>query len=615
MAGLAKKALGCALTLTLACATAATADPAGKTTVQETIRATGSGFKTLIAGPGEGYKLRQGALGKAKSKRKTTRRSLLYFAQFSDTHIRDAQSTARVDFVDAAGPPLQDAFRPNETLTTQVFDQVVANVNANRTSGVRQGNGKHAKLGFAVMTGDLTDNQQFNEVQWFARVLAGGTLDPFSGKPITPGGTCSDQPADVIARLNADVAARHYTGVGDYSDYSSAPNDRKDAYYDPNQAPPDPNSPFVLFPRYPGLLDKSQQPFAAQGLKVPYFLSRGNHDGEIQGNIAATFGLARALIAGCQKILPNDQFDPKTIAGLDEAQLIEKFRDPAFQQKLLAGLRPVPPDPDRRFVSAKTYRSVFSSAPKDAGYSYVSAKERKASKSNASYYAWSPKRAFRFISMDTVAEGGGQHGNIDNPQYKWLEGELKAATKRKQLIVVFGHHPLDRLSNKSTDESAGKCASSADEPGCDRDPRKSTPLHLGLTGKANIRALLLKYKNVIAFVNGHKHRNQIKSFPAKNKRSGFWEINTASHTDWPEQARLIDLEDNRDGTLSFFTALIDSAAPIQPPPSGSDASLFSVPQLASISRILAANDAQTNPLPRAGARTDRNVELIIRDPR
>src|SRR4051794_19165072 len=170
MPGLATRALGCALTLTLACATAATAataDPAGKTTVQETITATGTGFKSLSAGPGEGYLLRTGALGKAKSNRAAKRRSLLFFAQFSDMHIRDTQSPARVDFVDPAGPPLDSAWRPNETLSTQVFDQLVTNVNDNRTSAVREGNGKHAKLGFAITTGDNVDNQQFNELHWF----------------------------------------------------------------------------------------------------------------------------------------------------------------------------------------------------------------------------------------------------------------------------------------------------------------------------------------------------------------------------------------------------------------------------------------------------------------
>src|SRR3954452_13212163 len=121
-----------------------TADPAGKTTLQETIvSATGSGYHALSAGPREPYLVRQGVLGKAGKNRAKKRLSLLFFAQFSDVHIRDTQSPARVDFVDPAGEPLDSAWRPEEALSTQVFDQVVRNVNANRTSTVREGNGKH----------------------------------------------------------------------------------------------------------------------------------------------------------------------------------------------------------------------------------------------------------------------------------------------------------------------------------------------------------------------------------------------------------------------------------------------------------------------------------------
>ncbi len=589
--------------------------PARRRSSETIVAAAGSGFRAVAAGPGEPYLVRQGPLGKAGKKRAKKRRSLIFFAQFSDVHIRDTQSPARVDFVDPAGAPLDSAWRPQEMLSTQVFDQVVANVNANRTSTVKEGNGKRAKLGFAITTGDNTDNQQRNEVQWFARVLAGGTLDPFSGKLIGPGNECPGLSADDTARLNADVAARHYTGLSDYSDYPGAPSDRYDGFYDPNQAPPSATSPYAAFPRYPGLADRAQQPFLTAGLKVPYYVARGNHDGEIQGNIAATFQLARALITGCQKIFPNAQFDPQSVAGLSEEQLIQKFKDPAFQQQLLAGLKPAPPDPERQFVSAAGFRNAFAGAPKKAGYAYVSAKEARASKGAASYYAWSPKKGFRFISLDTVAEGGGQNGNVDDPQYKWLKGELALAQKRKQLIVLYGHHPLDTLNNKSTDESAGKCASAADEPGCDRDPRKSTPLHLGLTGKNNIRDLLWKYPNVIAYVNGHRHANRITPYPRPHKKSGFWEINTASHTDWPQQARLIDIEDNHDGTLSLFNTMVDSAAPIQPPAAGTPANAFDTAQLASVSRTLAINDIQSDPLKRVGKHADRNVELLIRDPR
>ena len=623
--------LGACVTGAMATAGAglALADPAGHTTLDETIRPTpGTGFLGVQTGAGEKYLTRQGVLGRAGKKRAKNRRSLLFFAQFSDVHIRDTQSPARVDFVDPSGPPLDAAWRPAEPFSTQVFDQVVRNVNANKTSEVKGVGGKRAKLAFAITTGDNTDNQQFNEVQWFSKVLAGGPVDPFSGKLIGPDNPCNTD-AETVARLNADVAARHYTGVQDYDDYpSDVPNDRKDGFWDPDQAPPDPTSPYFNFPRYPGLLDRAQTPFTAAGLQVPYFISRGNHDGEIQGNIAATFGLARALIAGCQKIEPSKSFDPQSVAGLTEEQLIDKFADTQFQQQLLAGLRPAPPDPDRKFVSAQSFRAAFATATKQGGYGYVAPKETRASKGAASYYAYSPKKAFRFISLDTVAEGGGQHGNLDNAQYKWLVRELdrnssielhgKRVVRDKdkdRLIVLYGHHPLDNLVNKSTDESAGKCASEADEAGCDRDPRVSTPLHLGLTGKNNVRDLLLRYPNVIAYVNGHKHANRIKAYKNRKFKNGFWEINTASHTDWPQQARLIDIEDNRDGTLSLFNTMVDSAAPVKPPEAGSAATAFTEAQIASLARVLAVNDPQSDFAQREGRHADRNTELVVRDPR
>ena len=56
-----------------------------------------------------------------------------------------------------------------------------------------------------------------------------------------------------------------------------------------------------------------------------------------------------------------------------------------------------------------------------------------------------------------------------------------------------------------------------------------------LTGP-QVRDLLLRYPNVIAWVNGHTHRNQVlpHARPAGSAvGGGFWEINTAAHIDWP----------------------------------------------------------------------------------
>jgi metallophosphoesterase (TIGR03767 family) len=507
-------------------------------------------------------------------------------------------------------------------------------MNANRTSAVDQGNGKNAKLRFTINTGDMADSQQYNETRWVVDILDGNMVDPFSGQPVTDQ-NCPGQSAETLARINADVAARRYTGLQDYDDYAEAPAERKAGFWDPDVAPPAPSA-YADWPRYPGLLDRAQQPFQAEGVQVPWYTARGNHDGLVTGNVYATFALARGLIAGCQKVFPSANFDPNIYRGKSESQVFDDIvANPQRQQEILGGARPVPPDTNRRYVSTEEYKQLHNTGDKSHGYGYVDKTERSRSKGAAAYYAFSPASGFRFVSMDTVAEGGGSDGNVDDPQYEWLKRELdkNSSTEwsgsrlvrdrdKDRLIVLFSHHKLEDLEITANDEAAGACEGTNDVAGCDRDPRKSTPIHRGLKGKETIRDLLLKYPNVIAFVTGHSHRNEIKAFN-KSGKSGFWQINTASHTDFPQQARQIEVMDNRDGTLSIFNTIIDHAAPVDPPAPGSDANVFTDVQIASLARVLAANDPQglgpRGPGERQdegrGKASDRNVELPIRDPR
>jgi len=583
------------------------ADPAGKTTLEETLARGDGAFGTMQTAPGERYVLRRGGSAKAKAKRTGKRRSLLSFAQLTDPQIVDEMSPARVDFADSAGGDIGASWRPQEALGTQVFDQVVRNVNANRGSRVQQGNGKRARVKLAITTGDLADNQHLNETRWFKTVLDGGTVDPFSGDPVTT--QCGQQSAQTLASLNAAVAARAFTGVADYDDYRDAPADRFAGFWDPDEAAPT-AGPYAAFPRYPGLLEAAQRPFEATGLDMPWYVSRGNHDGLIQGNAPASEDLFRSIATGCLKVFPNAAFDPKRFEGASDDELFASFGDPAFIQTLLAGAKTVPPDSDRRILSKGEYRSEIGH-----GFASTPPKELQRSRGTASYYAFTRNR-IRFISLDTVAEGGGQDGNLDDPQYRWLRGELRKAKRQHRLVIAFGHHPMRSLTNKRTDERAGAC-DPADEPGCDRDPRRSTPLHLGRTGKKSLKALFAGTPNVIAYVAGHIHANRV-TFYGGRKGRGFWEVVTASHVDYPQQSRTIEVMDNRDGTLSLFGTILDSAAPAAAPVPGS-AAAFTPMQLASLSRTLSFNDPQRDAdeddPPREGRRADRNVELLVRDPR
>jgi metallophosphoesterase (TIGR03767 family) len=596
-------ALSCVLAL---CAPVALADPAGKSTTDETIRpVAGSGYVALEAKGGEAYTVRRAPSVKAAANRASKRTSLAFFGQLTDPQIADEMSPARVDFLDPAGNAISSSWRPQEAFGLQVFDQIVRNVNANRTSEVKTKGGKRSKLGFVITTGDLADNQQLNETRWFKGVLDGGTVDPFSGKPVSASNPCSAPPATVAA-LNAAVAARQYTGVADYDDYRGVPSERFAGFWDPDEAAA--GGPYAAFPRYPGLLERAQNAFTAEGLKVPWYIARGNHDGLVQGNAPASTDLFRTIATGCLKVFPSAALDPAQFADADEAEAFRRIGDPSYIATLLAGGRSVPPDPDRRILSTTEYKSEVGAKH---GYRYVDAAEKKASKNVATYYAFRPRKGIELISLDTVAEGGGANGNLDNPQYKWLEKTLKKAEKANRLVIAYGHHTLATMDNTRTDEQAGACT--PPKAGCDADPRKSTPLHRGTKGTKTVRDLFLKYRNVIAYVAGHTHNNRVDLY--RKGKSGFWQINTASHADWPQQSRLIEVMDNQDGTLSLFNTVLDQAGPIAAPAPGTAAAGFTDAQLGGLSRVLAWNDPQRVTPDERGRKQDRNVELVLRDPR
>jgi hypothetical protein len=133
--------------------------------------------------------------------------------------------------------------------------------------------------------------------------------------------------------------------------------------------------------------------------------------------------------------------------------------------------------------------------------------------------------------------------------------------------------------------------------------------------------LLLRHPSVIGLVAGHSHRNRIT--PYKSGGRGFWEIVTSAHADWPQQSRIIDLYDNRDGTLSITTRVIEHSSPPRPVSRARRRSrLLSVDEvfrLASIARELAFNDPQAENgedgwPDRRGGPLDRNVELLVRNP-
>ncbi|MDX6587075.1 MAG: hypothetical protein QOI31_1548 [Solirubrobacterales bacterium] len=598
-----------------------TSDTLGKTTVEQRILPNSDAtYRELSLGAGEGYVVREGAaagtigtdddgdLGVALTGREDRRTSLFYFGQLTDFQLADEESPSRVELIDTG--PFSAALRPSEAMNPHIDDAMVRQVNAfAAASPLEAGDGSRRAMDLTIGTGDLADSQQLNETEWVRTLLEGGELDPNSGinTPIGYAGI------GCLPGVTDEGATRKYTGVQDYNDFGTTPG-----IYDPDQ----PTGPYADWPDYGEVLDRAQQTFTAAGLDVPSYVAFGNHDGLVQGNAAANASY-EAVATGCIKPASNVVFDPGTLSSalgaLDPANLLSL--DPTK-------IRLVPPDPKRQYVSKLQYKNVFRAGTQVDGHGFdlVDAAEETASAGAAGYYSWNPEPGIRFIGLDTVSEAGiigpSADGNIDDPQFDWLRGELEDATAADELVVLFSHHAIPSLTADFPDEDAPPCTVADPHghdlnPGCDLDPRDSAPIHLA----ADLTALLHEFPNAIAWVAGHSHVNSIEPYPSPSGEGGFWSIRVAAEADWPQQTRLMEIFDNDDGTLSIFGTIVDHASPATAPPSGADGSTFSVDDLASAGRTIAYNDLQAGgracgggPCGEGGP-NDRNVELIVADPR
>ena len=606
---------GCGLAALVALAAANGAsgqDTLGKSTLQQRIvPGDPSGFRTLGLGTGEDYVVREQQVGTAQAGRAKRRRSLLYLGQLSDFQLADEESPARVEFIDTG--PFNAAWRPWEALEPQIDDAMIRQLDEfAKASPVADGDDRRAKMDLAINTGDAADSQQLNETEWVRTLMEGGSLSPGSG--VNPPASSDPSCALVNGVTVPDSAApQNYTGVQDYDDYAEGATPQ---FYDPDT----PAGAFASWPQYPGLMDRAQQPFQAAGLTVPSYMTFGNHDGLVQGNAGANAAY-ESVATGCVKPMSPVVTDSSLGAGL--AAL-----DPAHLASLLAGggTALVPPDPQRQYVSKAQYKAVFlaGSQGDGHGFGFVDPAEEKASAGAAGYYSFSPKPGIRMISLDTVSEAGvigpSADGNIDDPQFQWLKGELDRAEQRDELVILFSHHAIPSLTADIPDEQAPPCAGADahghdSNPGCDVDPRDSSPIHLG----DDLEQLLWQHPHVIAWIAGHSHLNSVEPHPNPKGRGGFWSIRVAAEADWPQQSRLVQLFDNRDGTISIFGTILDHASPATAPAPG-PATGFDAGQLASVGRMLAYNDTQTgaracDPACGEGEPKDRNVELLVADPR
>jgi len=120
--------------------------------------------------------------------------------------------------------------------------------------------------------------------------------------------------------------------------------------------------------------------------------------------------------------------------------------------------------------------------------------------------------------------------------------------------------------------------------------------------------LLLRFKNVVLWLNGHIHANRITPHASPQSGHGLWEVTTSSLVDWPCQGRLVELFDAGEDTLAIACTMLDHEGAVRSGDGGLD-------DLAGWHRELAANMPHNGfESWRPGKPADRNATLLLRRP-
>lgn len=194
-------------------------------------------------------------------------------------------------------------------------------------------------------------------------------------------------------------------------------------------------------------------------------------------------------------------------------------------------------DQNRHSLSTNEWISEFfktSSEPKGHWFSQKNIDENLAS------YTFEPKSdlPIKVIVLDDTQKDTDfdihWHGYLNQVQYDWLINELEKGQKEGKLMIIAAHLPIATIWISPNSIVSAK----------------------PLVEK------LQNYPNLALWISWHRHRNNVTAWRSGDKthpENGFWEVETSSLRDFPQQMRNFNIEFNNNKTISIFTTNVDVA--------------------------------------------------------
>lgn len=307
-----------------------------------------------------------------------------------------------------------------------------------------------------------------------------------------------------------------------------------------------------------------QRPFYAAGLNadIPWYQVMGNHD---QYWMGSAFENAKTRNAHVGATILNMGYDPGSQAAIDDTGYYMGAVNGLTIYGDIFGAGPEadfsePPtvvaDRNRRSLATPTSTTLawmqefFNTTSKPVGHGFTQSNLN----DDFACYTFVPQSdiPIKFIVLDDTVKGPGQPnyaiGALDDARYNWLVGELQAGQAANQLMVIAAHVPI-RPQNSLTDTAPF--------------PLWPGPVYTD----EYVLNMLHQFPNLILWMAGHRHVNVVtpQPDPGGDPTLGFWEVETSSLRDFPQQFRTFDIRRNADNTVSIIITNVDPAVQANSP--------------------------------------------------
>ena len=332
-----------------------------------------------------------------------------------------------------------------------------------------------------------------------------------------------------------------------------------------------------------------QKPYKAAGLdkSISWYQAVGNHDQFWKGSTFWTEHL-RKTVVGSSVLNTGPPTSPTNLQKIMNGRgYLMGVVDGSTEYGDIINVGPVTPgkplpkvaaDPHRRALSIGQWMSeFFKTTSQPAGHGFT--REMIDGEALPACYTFYPRSDIPIkviVLDDTDKIYGSPYGSLDEPRYEWLINELESGQAADELMIICAHIPVFPHDYQSP-------------PATMWNP--DSPIN-----QQQLLKTLWGYPNFVLWIAGHIHRNTItpQSSGGGNGEYGFYEVETPSLRDFPQEFRRFEIVRNSNGTISILVIDVDPAVNTAPLPNGSQS-----PALISRSYSIAAQQIFGIPISQA----------------